>query len=466
MRRISSRISGSLIKLFLYAFILLIFGVIVYTLLFLNVDERSAPIVATFIINLGICILNLFVLDSRIYSLNKIFWLFNLIFFCLIPFFQYVFNIFPWGSTFTPNDILFANVLLFFWFLIYSLIYYLTNDYYVKRKFNIGRSLQHVGNLTWVKGIMFLILALVILRSYISNAGFTNILSRGTNSSIEASSTTQWLLKEIITRSLLLYFLLFSILNFRLKKSLGSKIILVTSLLINLVGNFPTALARYMAASFYISIFLYFKSRWKNKHIFSLLFIAGLTILYPLLGAFRDIKFSQSANILKDFSKKFLFQAAVSGDFDAYSMFVNTIKYVHDFGVTFGLQLLGAIFFFVPRSIWPSKPVGSGALIAAKNGWLFTNVSCPLIGESYINFGLIGIIIFAIIYGIITSTLDNIYWSLNKVNLYNYWSLVYPVLLGMFFFHLRGDMLSSTAYTVGILVVGVITYYAMRLKLR
>ncbi|TAN12873.1 MAG: O-antigen polysaccharide polymerase Wzy [Chitinophagaceae bacterium] len=161
-----------------------------------------------------------------------------------------------------------------------------------------------------------------------------------------------------------------------------------------------------------------------------------------------------------------MFQAAVSGDFDAYSMFVNTIKYVHDFGVTFGLQLLGAIFFFVPRSIWPSKPVGSGALIAAKNGWLFTNVSCPLIGESYINFGLIGIIIFAIIYGIITSTLDNIYWSLNKVNLYNYWSLVYPVLLGMFFFHLRGDMLSSTAYTVGILVVGVITYYAMRLKLR
>ena len=39
------------------------------------------------------------------------------------------------------------------------------------------------------------------------------------------------------------------------------------------------------------------------------------------------------------------------------------INYVSDYGITYGNQLFGSLFFFVPREYWYDKPLNSGKLI-------------------------------------------------------------------------------------------------------
>ena len=76
-------------------------------------------------------------------------------------------------------------------------------------------------------------------------------------------------------------------------------------------------------------------------------------------------------------------------DFDAYSLFARTIEYVQQASITFGKQLLGTIFFIIPRALWQGKPEHSGVIVSAAQGQEFTNLSCPIMAEGYINFGFL-----------------------------------------------------------------------------
>ena len=137
--------------------------------------------------------------------------------------------------------------------------------------------------------------------------------------------------------------------------------------------------------------------------------------------------------------------------YDAWSELLATVKYVQVYGLTYGKQLLGVLFFFVPRSIWPDKPVGSGHLVAQNllmtqyDMW-FTNLSNPLPSEGYINFGIIGVALFAIILGKVSRVMD-IYQSKNDIRKY----ISIYISLNMTFM-LRGDLMSSFAYLIGSLL--------------
>jgi len=90
------------------------------------------------------------------------------------------------------------------------------------------------------------------------------------------------------------------------------------------------------------------------------------------------------------------------------------IKYSEIESITYGRQLVGALLFFVPRSIWPNKPVGSGHFVAenmlmTRYSFWFTNISMPFPGEGYINFGILGIILFAFILALVSKITDNWY---------------------------------------------------------
>jgi hypothetical protein len=51
--------------------------------------------------------------DSRPYSINRMFWLFHLVFFALVPSYQTALRTFPWGSEdITQSTILRANVVV------------------------------------------------------------------------------------------------------------------------------------------------------------------------------------------------------------------------------------------------------------------------------------------------------------------------------------------------------------------
>ena len=61
--------------------------------------------------------------------------------------------------------------------------------------------------------------------------------------------------------------------------------------------------------------------------------------------------------------------------------------FVQERGTTSGRQALGVALFWVPRAVWPEKPVDTGILLAEYRGYKFTNLSAPLPAEMYINGG-------------------------------------------------------------------------------
>jgi hypothetical protein len=93
-------------------------------------------------------------------------------------------------------------------------------------------------------------------------------------------------------------------------------------------------------------------------------------------------------------------------------------------------------------------------------GWTFTNVSCPLPGEAYINFGAFGIILFGIGSGFISKLMDRFYWE-KKSDVKTKFDVLYAISLMMFFFMLRGDLLSSWAYMVAFISVWVLFTFSI-----
>ncbi len=135
--------------------------------------------------------------------------------------------------------------------------------------------------------------------------------------------------------------------------------------------------------------------------------------------------------------------------YDAWSNICASIQYVDEIGYSYGMQFLGGIFFFIPRSIWPTKPIGSGHMLANDflipfhNLWL-SNISCPIISEGYLNFGLIGIVFFAILLSIFVKKIDS--WLNHKNQTYKIFAIYSSFWL---FYLLRGDFMSSWAYLFG-----------------
>ncbi|MDE0573653.1 oligosaccharide repeat unit polymerase [Demequina sp. B12] len=110
----------------------------------------------------------------------------------------------------------------------------------------------------------------------------------------------------------------------------------------------------------------------------------AMVVLFPILDTFRH-------TLDTSVEREGVSDALTSGDFDAFAQLANTVGYVSSEGLTWGYQLLGSVMFFVPRALWPSKPLDTGVLLAEHEGYNFTNLSAPLQAEAYINFGIAGV---------------------------------------------------------------------------
>lgn len=216
----------------------------------------------------------------------------------------------------------------------------------------------------------------------------------------------------------------------------------IYTFVLTLLTVFPTGMPRNAAAMYWIPIMCLCISKYLKNNVFMWTMITGLFVVFPFLSQFRsvsnydDSKFSWSMDFLNQM------------DFDASQIFIASMKTEL---ITFGHQLLGALLFFVPRSIWISKPGGSGALLVREQNGYWTNVAMPFFSEGYVNFGLFGILIFTVFIGWLCAKLDVIYWNKWMKN-NNYLTGIYLIFLGAIIFIMRGDMMSSTAYTVGIMV--------------
>ena len=99
--------------------------------------------------------------------------------------------------------------------------------------------------------------------------------------------------------------------------------------------------------------------------------------------------------------KEIFFETFNRLHYDSFPNIMASINYFNENDIIYGNQLLGSILFFFPRSFWIEKPLPSGMeignyLIDYHAMW-FNIISMPSVGEGWLNFGILGVIIFAII---------------------------------------------------------------------
>lgn len=443
------------LKKFLHTYMFICIILIGSLAIFLNVDFTSKKnlVVLTFLINGVIILFELFKSSKLGYSLNDILYVFTFIFMFMSPLIQYIKNEFPWWDTylFTDEKIIYSNFIIMIFLVTYISIYKIsfkrkTNNY----KNNYKAKKTEIKNVRLVMNIFFM--ATLFCSAYIIVlTGTSNLFARATNSlQVESSSLMQIISKTF--RSVSVIYVAMNLLFIAKNKYIYNKVSFIIGSILMILVNFPTATARYWMASVYLGLLIILIRRVEKPHLLKIILFIGILVIFPAINVFRSNTFEEV--IRQGINIPNLSDAFLSGDFDSYSMLVRSTVYVNLYGITWGNQLLGNLLFFVPRTVWPTKPIGSGAMMANELGWGFTNVSCPYVGEGYINFGILGVILFAIVLAVLTkwgdSTLMECIFSKDKKIAII--ELVYPFSIGFLFFILRGDLMSSLSYYIGFMV--------------
>ena len=91
-------------------------------------------------------------------------------------------------------------------------------------------------------------------------------------------------------------------------------------------------------------------------------------------------------------------------------------------------------------------------------------IFCPLPSECMLDGGVIRMILFGFVIGIIMEIVDNVYWSkVDKEERYiRPFDILYPVIVIFWFFMCRGDMFYTFAY----LVSYIITWWGIKLLVK
>lgn len=233
-------------------------------------------------------------------------------------------------------------------------------------------------------------------------------------------------------------------------------IILFFTVVITLLFWFKNPLTekRNALGPLYISLIFLFKPNILNSNVKTVCFLFfSMIILFPLMAIITH----SDATLIEIYRNPYLLIEQMKGggisnafntlNYDAFFNFKTAIDYVNVNGFSLGYQLLGGVFFFIPRSIWVSKPVSSGEMIGdylvSDYGYNHTNLSCPFVSEGFLNFGIVGVVIYAIILAHILSIM--ITWLKGKDMLKKTMAFYFAMHL---LFLLRGDFTNGFSYFI------------------
>lgn len=422
-------------------------------------ERHNIFVILTFFVNIALFVVQLLVSSTEhSFGFKVMFWVFNLFFFGLAPFYQYVSGSSIWGFKPTDTQFLVNNVYILLWSILYIIGY--TIHFSKKKKKKVAftklsekRTYKYVVNDTALN--VMLVLSVIVVAYYLAFVGFDNMFIRGTSRNKAIEATMLVLLEEHVLKNITVFTFVIHVAKAKEKKFVNFQLLIATACL--LITNFPTGLSRYAMAAVYAGIMIILIDKTHKGRWFITVFILALVVVFPALDVYRNTITLEQATNFWETVKKEIEQVYTSGDYDAYVMFINVRRYVDFFDFSYGKQLLGALLFFFPRSIWTTKPYGTGQTVFTAFHPEFTNVAAPLVSEGYINFGIFGVVIFALVAGAITSWADKKYWTTN--DRLSKERIVYPFLIIQFFFLLRGDMMSGGAYLIARMVMGLAIYY-------
>lgn len=411
-----------------------------------NIEKISPGVLITFLTN-GIFGCSMIVKETlrTSVSLKQVHWIFFLTFLVVAPLNQYMFNYAPWNFVISTQLFISTNLIIFVWGVLFCGLSSI--GLHEKTKTQIGDGyrdffdrLPKVSRLAVIGCFAASLLSFVAFATLV---GFENAFSRST-AIFETDAQSSGLLLSIFVRATPVFSFAFIFVHYRQYRNM--KTLLVLSFIILIIVDFPTGMPRYNAAAIYGGLMILLIPAFLNQRgLFPLVFLGALIFVFPAINAFRLSAFSPDglffafSNVITSLPEAFL-----SGDYDAYSMLARAISYVEKVGISGGYQLLGSLFFFIPRSVWVTKPYGSGATIALAEGQAFTNLSCPLPAEGFINFGFPGLVVFVVALAIFCRFFDRRSRTSSEG-----WILFWPFLCFFLFFVLRGDLMSGLAYTSG-----------------
>lgn len=197
------------------------------------------------------------------------------------------------------------------------------------------------------------------------------------------------------------------------------------------------SMARFLLFGTYISILCLYFSKVKYKSYYFIILFLGLCYAFSGLRHLSSV-----SNLVQGLAVDF-----VHPDYDAYQIMMTLVKYTDEKGFVFGKNIISALAFLVPRSIWHGKLLNSGGIAVNYYGSWFTNVSSPLFGELYFALGWLGVFIGSILIAYIFSEIDS--WN-EESHLIKRGT--YCIFSGMAIYICRGSLLASISYALALVL--------------
>ena len=397
---------------------------------------HSPEVTVSFVVVIALSLAGI-IIDPKPYSLCQIFCLFCLVFMGVAPLYLYIIGYMAWGTVpFGKSAFLGANMLV-----IVCLLVFLACAYYRRPEPKSPLSLPEsdiAGNPA--SGIFLVAMAalatLIVLWYYRHTPLY---LFKRFDGTIKYNGTSQVgvLLVNVFLRSIPPLCLTVSL----MQRKRTWWVITLTAIL-TLVASFPTAIPRYQLAAVFMPAGIMLIPLLRRAKVLTLCIMVLFVTIFPLLNLAR----------VHDYYTPYTFAGA---DFDAYQ---NLLTLMQADIVTYGKQLLGVVLFFVPRSIWPDKPIGSGFEVANDLHLIYSNISMPIFGEGYINFGIVGAIAFTAVVALVFRRLD-VRYDFRNMNLS---TLLYLLILGECIYLLRGALMPAFASLCGFISAALIVYLPAR----
>ena len=439
------------------------FSMIFFLVLFIGIEsftyQKDNLVEFTFNIIALMSVINIIIiLRYQKISLSLLFWFFNLLFFYFIPIMQYHLKQFRFISGNIDSYILEVNYMILFWNLLYMIFYYIA---YFQKVDNFKAIQLHINNR--IIKIVILISIVIIFYMY-KKFGLSFFFFRDNESTVHLGKIS-FLFYNYFFKPLIFFISLIVLVQKKYQQKKYHTFFIVAILFLALILNFPTGSARFYIFALIVSLYV---TVLMKPHAQSYIFIIYL-VFGIFFSSFLDI-FRRLSNFNFDFN--FDFNYFFKGHFDAYENFILTVKYTVLHGLEYGHTFLSSVLFFVPRSIWPEKDIGSGAMIAKSYiSKIYQidndNIANPFIAEWYLNFSFFGVILGAILYGYFAGRIDKYFKlkTLNKSFENDILLIFYGFFVGIYFFHLRGDFMSSYAYTIGSFVAYLVALKLMNIKI-
>jgi hypothetical protein len=185
------------------------------------------------------------------------------------------------------------------------------------------------------------------------------------------------------------------------RKVLFSRVcVLLLLLLLVMITVNPYTEKRNAIGPVYIALLMVLFQNWfasRTRRL--LLLVSSMVLIFPAITIFTHNHKQTIGNVsLSQFSDQ-IADHYFSINYDSWANIYTAVEIVKVHSMQWGHQLMGSLLFFVPSSLWSSKPLATGIFLAdyliANYSMWFTNLSAPLIAEGYLDFGPGGVVLYA-----------------------------------------------------------------------